>query len=63
MQRAIEMVVSEYLYLARTGMDLRWYQRLQSIKNSYIPVREPSSDASISLDSVSPCGGVLGFEG
>jgi hypothetical protein len=39
-QRAIEMVVSEYLYLAGAGMALRWYQRLESIKSQCVPVRE-----------------------
>jgi hypothetical protein len=58
-----ERVIFECLYLAGAGMALRWYQPLQSIKIPYMSVREPCPNNSILLDSVSPCGGIGGFEG
>ena len=47
--------------LTGSGLRKRWYQQLPYVNITLVPVREPSSNISISLDQACVSGGISRF--
>jgi hypothetical protein len=56
--RTSERAVSKHLDLTGSGLRKRWYQQLPYVDITLVPVREPSSNISISLDQACVCSSI-----